>query len=270
MPCQPSDPTIEAFLTRWRDADGSERANYQLFVGALCALLDLPAPEPATGQPEQDGYVFERRVAFRHGDGSESVGFIDLYRRGAFVLEAKKLKAGSATQGFDAALLRARGQGERYARALPASEGRPPFVVVVDVGRVVELYADFTRSGATYTPFPDPRSHRIRLEDLRDSATRERLRAVWLDPLSLDPTRRAARVTFEIAQHLARLARTLEESGHDPAAVAGFLTRCLFTCFAEDVGLLPTRAFSDLLDSLIQAPGQFAPMVGELWGCDSK
>jgi hypothetical protein len=34
-------------------------------------------------------------------------------------------------------------------------------------------YADFTRSGATYTPFPDPRSHRIRLEDLRDSAVRE-------------------------------------------------------------------------------------------------
>ena len=257
--------TLDAFLARWRDADGSERANYQLFVGELCALLDLPAPKPATGQPDQDGYVFERRVAFRHGDGSESVGFIDLYRRGAFVLEAKKLKPGVATKGFDTALLRARGQAESYARALPASEGRPPFVVVVDVGRVIELYADFTRSGATYTPFPDPRSHRIRLEDLRDPATWERLRAVWLDPPSLDPTRRSARVTFEIAQHLARLARTLEESGHDPAVVAGFLTRCLFTCFAEDVGLLPARAFSDLLDSLIQAPEQFAPMVGELW-----
>jgi hypothetical protein len=42
-------------------------------------------------------------------------------------------------------------------------KGRPPFVVVVDVGHVIELYAEFTRSGATYTPFPDPRSHRIRL-----------------------------------------------------------------------------------------------------------
>jgi hypothetical protein len=261
----PFPAVLDAFLTRWRDADGSERANYQLFVGEVCALLELPAPEPATGQPEQDGYVFERRVIFRHGDGSESVGFIDLYQRGAFVLEAKKLKLGVTTKGFDTALLRARAQGERYARAVPTSEGRPPFVVVVDVGRVIELYADFTRSGATYTPFPDPRSHRIRLEDLRDSAVRERLRAVWLDPLSLDPTRRSARVTFEIAQHLARLARTLEGSGHDPAAVAGFLTRCLFTCFAEDVGLLPVRAFSELLDSLIQAPEQFAPMVGELW-----
>jgi hypothetical protein len=224
MPPEPlaSDPAIlEAFLTRWRKLEGSERANYQLFVGALCDLLNLPAPEPATGQPELDGYVFERRVIFRHGDGSESAGFIDLYRRGAFVLEAKKLKPGATTQGFDAALLRARSQGENYARALPVSEGRPPFVVVVDVGRVIELYADFTRSGATYTPFPDPRSHRLRLEDLRDPAVRERLRAVWLDPLSLDPTRRAARVTFEIAQHLARLARMLEESGHHPGGGGG-------------------------------------------------
>ena len=206
-PAQQDIAPLDAFLSRWHDADGSERANYQLFVGELCALLDMPTPQPATGQPEQDGYVFERRVLFRHGDGSESVGFIDLYRRGAFVLEAKKVRQGVAVKGFDAALLRARSQGERYARALPVSEGRPPFVVVVDVGRVIELYADFTCSGATYTPFPDPRSHRIHLENLRDPAVRERLRAVWLEPLSLDPTRRSARVTFEIAQHLAKLAR---------------------------------------------------------------
>ena len=60
------------------------------------------------------------------------------------------------------------------------------------------------------------------MEDLRDSAVRERLRAVWLDPLSLDTTRRVTRVTFEIAQHLAQLVRSLEEAGHEPAAVASF------------------------------------------------
>ena len=104
----PFPTTLDTFLTRWRDADGSERANYQLFVGEVCALLDLPAPEPATGQPEQDGYVFERRVIFRHGDGSESVGFIDLYRRGAFVLEAKRLRQAPLSKGFDDGMLRAR------------------------------------------------------------------------------------------------------------------------------------------------------------------
>ncbi len=80
------------------------------------------------------------------------------------MLEAKKLKAGkdgAPTKGFDDALLRARAQAEGYARALPAAEGRPPFLVVVDVGHAIEFYAEFTRSGATYTPFPDARSHRI-------------------------------------------------------------------------------------------------------------
>ena len=66
-------------------------------------------------------------------------------------------------------------------------------LVVVDVGRVIELYAEFSRSGGAYTPFPDPRAHRLRLEDLRDAAVRERLRRIWLDPLSLDPARASAR-----------------------------------------------------------------------------
>jgi hypothetical protein len=198
-------------------------------------------------------------------------------------------------------MLRARGQAESYARALPADEGRPPLLLVVDVGQVIELYADFSRSGATYTPFPDPRSHRIRLAELRDAGVRERLRAAWLDPMALDPTRISGRVTRDIAERLARVARSLEAAGHDPERVAGFLSRCLFCFFAEDVGLLPARAFTELLESLAgvrtlspsrpprlrlsprgggetgappprgeglgrgQPVAQFVPLVGELW-----
>ena len=180
------------------------------------------------------------------------------------MLEAKKLRKIEG-KGFDDAMLRARGQAEQYARALPAAEGRPPFLVVVDVGNVIELYAEFTRSGATYVPFPDPRSHRIRLVDLRRADLRERLRQVWLDPLGLDPSRRSARVTREIAAKLAELAKALEGAGHGPETVAQFLIRCLFTMFAEDVGLLPKRGFVDLLESLQDNPAQFAPLVGELW-----
>ncbi len=36
-----TDP-IEAFIARWSQASGSERANCQLFVTELCAVLDLP------------------------------------------------------------------------------------------------------------------------------------------------------------------------------------------------------------------------------------
>jgi hypothetical protein len=164
-----SASVVETFIARWQSAGGSERANYQLFITELCELLGLPKPEPARAEAEDNAYVFERRVTFRHGDGSSSNGYIDCYRRAAFILEAKQTRL-AEDQGrvFDAALLRARGQAENYARALPAEEGRPPFLIVVDVGNVIELYAEFSQSGATYVPFPDPRSHRIRLADLRD------------------------------------------------------------------------------------------------------
>lgn len=209
--------------------------------------------------------MFERRVQFAHGDGSTSPGFIDCYRRGAFVLEAKKLKAPGHTKGFDDALLRARAQAERYARALPATEGRPPFLLVVDVGHVIEVYAEFSRSGATYTPFPDPRSHRIALNDLHDAALRDRLRSIWLDPLALDPARTSARVTREVAAELAQLATSLEAAGHAPQAVAAFLTRCLFSMFAEDVALLPERSFKDLLERHRDSAATLQNMLRALW-----
>ena len=256
---------VEAFIQRWSKAGGSERANYQLFLTELCSLLDLPQPEPAGDDTRDNAYVFERRVLIRQPDGCENNGFIDLYKRGSFVLEAKQTGKTLDSSGWDKAMLRAHNQADQYVRALPIEEGRPPFILITDVGRNIELYAEFSRSGATYTPYPDARTHRIRLEDLRKADVRERLTAVWLDPLSLDPSRRAARVTREIADQLARLAKSLEGAGHSAELVAGFLMRCLFTMFAEDVELLPTHAFTDLLKRLKGKPDTFAPMLENLW-----
>ncbi|WP_343036101.1 class I SAM-dependent DNA methyltransferase, partial [Aromatoleum toluvorans] len=258
-------PAVDLFIQRWQKAGGSERANYQLFLTELCALLDLPQPKPAGDDTRDNAYVFERRVVMRQPDGGSNNGFIDLYRRGCFVLEAKQTGKALDSSGWDKAMLRAHNQADQYARALPADEGRPPFILVADVGRNIELYAEFSRSGATYTPYPDPRSHRIRLEDLRREDIRERLRAVWLDPQGLDPARRSARVTREIADRLATLAKSLEAAGHAPQKVAGFLMRALFTMFAEDVGLLPARSFTELLHSLKDSPLTFAPMLEHLW-----
>jgi hypothetical protein len=50
----------------------SERANYQLFITELCALLGVPLPDPARDDTRDNAYVFERRVVFNHGDGSSS------------------------------------------------------------------------------------------------------------------------------------------------------------------------------------------------------
>ncbi len=251
----------DTFIEKWQDVEASELSTAQSFAIDLCHLLGVEPPHP---DPEQR-YMFERPVTFSHGDGSSSAGRIDLYRRGCFVLEAKKLRLARQTKGFDDAMLRARSQAERYARALPASEGRPPFLIVVDVGNRIELYSEFTCSGATYTPFPDPRNHRIRLGDLRREAIRERLRTIWTDPFALDPSRESARVTRDIAARLATLARSLEGAGHNPEAVAQFLMRCLFTMFAEDVGLLPAESFRTLLIEHAAKPDIAMRMLAGLW-----
>jgi len=249
------------FITKWQGVTASELSASQSFLLDLCELLGVDKPHPT---PEQD-YLFERPITFAHGDGSSSAGRIDLYRRGHFVLESKKLKAGTQTKTFDEAMLRARSQAEGYARALPASEGRPPFLIVVDVGQRIELYAEFSRSGGTYTPFPDPRSHRITLDDLRRPEIIDRLTRLWTDPLSLDPSREAARVTREIAARLADLAKSLERAGHPAEAVAQFLMRCLFTMFAEDVRLLPADAFRELLTRHAAQPEVAMRMLAQLW-----
>ena len=256
-----SKDASDDFIAKWSGVSASELSTAQSFALDLCLLLGVELPHPDAEQQ----YMFERPVTFVHGDGSSSAGRIDLYKRGCFVLEAKKLKAPTHTKGFDDALLRARSQAEQYARALPAGDGRPPFLIVLDVGNRIELYAEFSRSGATYTPFPDPRSHRIALIDLGDEKVRERLRLIWTDPLALDPARESARVTREIAAKLATLARSLEGAGHRAEAVAQFLMRCLFTMFAEDVRLLPAESFRDLLIKYAEQPEVAMRILSALW-----
>ena len=127
---------VDAFITRWSAATGNERANYQLFLTELCAVLAVPPPEPACEDTRQNAYVFERRVDIRHPDGSVTKGFIDLYYRQHFVLEAKQTGQALDTHGWDKAMLAAHYQADKYVRNLPPDEGRPPFIVLTDVGPV--------------------------------------------------------------------------------------------------------------------------------------
>lgn len=277
----------ENFIARWQQSSAAERANYALFLSELCDFLEIPRPEPSQAEESVNSYVIDKAVYLQNLDGSTTPNYIDLYKRGCFVLEAKqgsnplsvsaaplasskeprRIKRGTAvrgTHGWDEAMLAARGQAERYAKALPVSEGWPPFLVVVDVGHSIELFADFSLTGKAYIPFPDPRTFRIPFAEVDKPVFQERLRAVWLDPLSLDPSRETAKVTREVAGKLAVLARNLELH-HPPKLVAEFLTRCIFTSFAEDVKLLPERGWLNLLESLREDVANFPPMAEALW-----
>jgi len=288
----------QSFIERWQHSAAAERANYALFLSELCDFLDVPRPEPTLAEDHRNQYVFEKAVTFHHLDGATSTGRIDLYKRGHFILEAKqgshapeanstdsttggefnltpptprpvRRRLGTAVRGtinWDEEMLKAYNQAERYAKALPPSEGWPPFIITVDVGYSIELFADFSLTGKAYLPFPDPRGYRILLGELATPEIRERLRALWLDPHSLDPSRHTARVTREVAAKLALLARNLER--RFPAKdVAEFLTRCIFTSFAEDVNLLPARSWIDMLSSLRDRDNVavFPQMATSLW-----
>ncbi len=283
--------TVDEFIERWRKNEGgAERANYALFLTELCDLLDLPRPDPADATHEHNDYVFERAVTFHSEAGKAGHGRIDLYRKGCFVLEAKqsRWKGGakevalgqehlpglerpqdrgrrSVHKGWDVLMRNAREQAEQYARALPTSHGWPPFIIVCDVGHAFEIFADFSGQGKNYRQFPDRAGFRIYLDELRDPAVRDRLRAIWLDPHGLDPAKRAAAVTRDIAARLAKVSQSLEDRGYPAEKVAHFLMRCLFTMFAEDTKLLEPGSFAELLADARANPSSFAPMMEELW-----
>ncbi|WP_340120088.1 DNA methyltransferase [Pelagibius sp. 7325] len=296
-------PDIEGFIERWSPTGGGERSNYQMFLTELCKLIG--APTPTRGQDGRQGndYLFERSVRVRSIDGPDTTNFIDLYKRGCFVLEAKQSnkrrseleqlgldlpepQVGSGKRGsaqWDTLMRNARQQAENYAKRLPPEEGWPPFLVIVDIGHVIELYADFSLQGKHYAQFPDRQSFRIYLEDLREPKVRERLLKIWTEPESLNPARRTAEVTREIAELLAKLSTSLEtrliralpknlpaseaaQHHHTIAEkVAMFLMRCLFTMFAEDVGLLKRQSFVGMLKEYRGNAGKLHLALIDLW-----
>ncbi len=254
---------INTFLARWEGSGDAERANKDSFLAELCDVLGVERPHPKTGDPAADTYVFEKNLP-RAKAGGASTSFVDLYKAGCFLLEAKQ---GAATgpkrrdsPAWNQLMSAAHGQALGYAANLADP---PPFLLVCDLGYCFDVYASFDGTGH-YRPFPDGQRKRLFLRDLDRHA--ELLRAIWTDPLSLDPTQASAAVTRDIAEQIAALARALEAAGHDPERVATFLMRCLFTLFSEDVGLLRDRVFTDMLEKYwLKNPASFPAGVASLW-----
>lgn len=265
-----SESSLATFVARWQASSGAERANKDLFLSELCDALGVPRPNPTTGDATTDRYVFEKDAPTPKEGGRTTTGKIDLYKEGCFLLEAKQgseagdQKVGTAKRGtgmWAFAMQAAYGQACQYAQAFDAP---PPFLIVCDIGYCFDLYAAFDGSW-NFRHFPDAKRHRIYLADLPAHA--DTLRTIFTDPHRLDPSRNAAKVTREIATHLAELARGLEADGYSGERIATFLMRCIFTMFAEDVGLLPAGLFAKALEGdWIRDPKHFVPDVTALWG----
>jgi hypothetical protein len=260
---------LESFVKKWAAAGAAERANKDSFLNELCDVLEVPRPNPTRGDAEEDSYVFEREAKLIHEDGPITIGRIDLYKEGCFILEAKQAaseeahKAGKTkreTPAWNVLMRDAYGQALGYARSF---DRPPPFIIACDLGYCFDLYAAFDGSGS-YHAFPSAQQNRLFLKDL--GAHLALLRKVFTDPLDLDPSKHAAKVTREVAGRLAELARQLEADNHDPVLIAQFLMRCIFTMFAEDVGLLPVGIFTHALkEQWVPNPAAFPVGIEQLW-----
>jgi hypothetical protein len=172
--------------------------------------------------------------------GKDSTNYIDLYRREHFILEAKHTDTGT-----DRVLGAAYGQAKGYAGDVP--HGPPPYLLVMNVARTLLVW---DRWGGNFGGVNAARRVDLRTLWERDDDI-EFLRALWEHPDTLNPSVRGRVVTREVAERLAKLSASLERRGFEGERVARFLMRCVFTMFAEDVGLLADDPFTRILRRLV-------------------
>ncbi len=221
----------------WAATTINERGSFQTWLIRFAEALGVAPPDPPT-----DDYRFELPVRIVDREGRESTNFIDCWKRDHFAMEAKASGAGPGA-GNDALLRKAFGQVRNYVAHV--SGDAPPYLMVVDVPNTLIVW---DRWSGAYGDFAAGR--RIPLVSLSERPEEiALLYDIFERPAARDPRGRAQEVTKEIAARLAELAADLEDRGLDTERVARFLMRCVFSCFAEDVGLLPEQLFRRTLET---------------------
>ena len=211
--------TPHEFIAKWRKG-GDERRDAQPFFEDLCRLVGHPTPREA--DPEHTWFTYEYGASKTSG----GEGWADVWKKGFFGWEAK---------GTHKSLERAYEQLKMYADALQ----NPPLLVVSDLQTIV-VHTNFTNT--------IKREIRFTVEELVDFDKRQILEAVFRNPEALRPGVTRAEITQKAAEKFATLAEVLRGRGHDTQTVAHFLNRLLFCMFAEDIGLLPEKLFTRLVE----------------------
>ncbi len=211
------------FVRKWGPggpaADLTERAGAQAHFIDLCRVLGVAEPD----NPER--YCFERGVTKTDSAAGRIDGWADVWFKDHFAWEMKK-----PSRSLDAALR------QLLMYALPLES--PPLLVVSDRLRI-EVHTHFTGT-------PSER-HAFALEDITRPEVQQRLRALWTEPDAFKPKRSNREITEEAARTFAGTAERLRAAGVAPERVSHFLTQCVFSFFAEDVGLLPAKLFERLV-----------------------
>src|SRR2546421_6542823 len=223
---------ISEFVSKWRKVELTERSASQQHFLDLCEVFEHP--KPAETDPTGETFTFEKGAAI-HGGGQ---GFADVWKKGFFSWEYK-----GKHKDLDAAY----NQLLKYREALENT----PLLVVCDMDRFV-IHTNFTATPS--------KTYEISLDDLTEPRNIEILRNVFWEPEKLRPDRTSEAITQEVARRVGEVAQGLRKRGVEGTQVARFLDRIVFCLFAEDVGLLPEKLFSRLVDGS-RDPEHFAKRV---------
>ena len=226
-----------SFIAKWRHATLTERSAAQQHFLDLCELVGHP--KPAEIDPTGESFTFERG-AQKHGGGD---GWADVWKKGYFGWEYKG-KHKNLDDAYD--------QLQRYRESLE----NPPLLVVCDMDRMI-VHTNFTNT-------PKQR-YVVLLDELGTPRGNEVLHAIFFAPEKLRPGVPSTAITTDAAQRIGDIAETLRKRGLDPRAVAQFLDRIVFCCFAEDINLLPAGLFSRLLEKTRRDPTRFEKLVSQLF-----
>jgi len=225
------------FAAKWERVTTTERAGSHSHFLDLCELLEVD--KPLDVDPDGTHYAFERAVTKAVG----GKGFADVWKRGFFAWEYKGKRKNLAD---------AYGQLVLYAGDLE----NPPLLVVCDLVNF-EVHTNFTG-----TP---KQVYRFTIHDLEQPETRQLLKWVFTDPERLNPKYHRERVTREASQQVAAIAAQLSRRGHDPETVAHFMMQLVFAFFAEDVGLLPDKLVTRILERTTTNPERAQRYFSELF-----
>ena len=241
--------SVPEFVSRWQRSNLTESAGSQSHFIDLCNVLGQPLP--AEADQEGNTYTFEKGVSKTSGGD----GFADVWMRGFFAWEYKG---------------KHKDLGAAYQQLLQYREDldNPPLLVVCDFNRF-EVHTNYTNTQKQVFAFEladlipnQPTSH-CKLPPL------DVLRFVFTDPGRLKPGRTTAEVTEGAAAQFSKLAESLRSRGVPSERAAHFLMRLLFCLFSEDIGLLPEKLFSRLVETNLQRPADFTKRLRQLFSAMS-
>jgi type II restriction/modification system DNA methylase subunit YeeA len=217
--------TVAQFVEKWSKIQLKEKSASQSHFNDICALVGHATPTEI--DPTGQFFTFEADV---DKDTAGGRGWADAWYKDKFIWEYKGHR--KQDKNLDAAYQ----QLLRYREFL----GNPPLLITSDLQQII-IHTNFNNTIRRVEVIDFERLQKDGLPLLRDA---------FYNPEAFHPTETQEKVTEKTADSFLSFADELKKNGkrvYLPERLAHFIVRILFCLFAEDIGLLPNKVFTELV-----------------------